>query len=127
MVERQRPVLLVRRDAVVWTSLPSATGYYRVARSISSRQSPTLGGGLCEMADCEVRWTPNYDEIITVLEGEMSIQLDGEDLVGAPGDQYLIRYGTEIVYRTSGRCLFAWAVYPANWQQGRWPAQSPQG
>ena len=118
----QRLVSLVARQDVQWTSLPSKTGYYRVARSFTSRHSPTIGGGLVEMADCEVVWALNYDEIITVLEGEVTIRLDGADLIDHPGDQFLIRYGTEIAYVARERALFAWAVYPTQRQSLRWPA-----
>jgi ethanolamine utilization protein EutQ (cupin superfamily) len=69
----------------------------------------------------EMAWTPNYDEIVTVLSGELIIEQNGEELTAAPGDMFLIRYGAEIVYRTRTRCAFSWVLSPANWMNLRWP------
>ena len=113
-------VTLVRNSEMHWDFLPSETGAFRIARPFTSRQSPTIGGGIVEIEKCEVPWTPNYDEIIIVLEGEMVVRHDGVDLRGQAGDMYLIRYGADIVYKTDTRAKFAWVLYPAQWRNLRW-------
>ena len=118
---RQGLVRLVRQGEMNWDSLPSETGSFRISRPFTSRESPTIGGGLVVMESCEVPWMPNYDEVVVVLEGEMTIRHDGEDYVAHAGDMYLIRYGAEIVYKTDSRATFAWVLYPAQWKNLRWP------
>lgn len=73
------------------------------------------------MEETELPWTPNYDEIVTVLSGELTIMHNGEELTGQAGDMFLIRYGAEIIYKTRTRCAFAWVLSPATWQNLRWP------
>ncbi len=114
-------VTLAQRSDLQWDSIPTETGVFRISRPFTSRESPTIGGGIVNMETCELPWTPNYDEIITVLEGEMIVRCDGQDLIGRPGDMYLIRYGAEIVYKTESKATFSWVLYPAHWKSTRWP------
>lgn len=104
-----------------WDSLPSETGSFRITRPFTNRESPTIGGGLVEMEACEVPWTPNYDEIVIVMDGEMVIRQAGQDHFAQKGDMYLIRYGADIIYKTDTRATFAWVLYPAGWKNLRWP------
>lgn len=117
----QSLVTLVHQEEMDWDFLPSETGSFRITRPFTSRESPTIGGGIVEMEECEVPWTPNYDEIVTVIEGEMVIRHDGVDLKAQAGDMYLIRYGADIVYKTDTKAKFSWVLYPAHWRSLRWP------
>lgn len=119
-MDRQSLVTLARGGELVWDTIPTKTGLFRIARPFTSRESPTIGGGLAELEACELPWRPNYDEIVTVLEGELTIRHNGEDIVARAGDMVLIRYGAEIVYRTETRATFAWVLYPAHWKNVRW-------
>lgn len=115
-------VRLWRHSDLEWDTIPSERGSIRIARAITSRESPTLGGGVCTLeGGAELTWTPNYDEIVTVLEGELVIRHNGQDLRGSPGEIFLIRYGAEIAYQAADRATFAFALYPAAWKNLRWP------
>lgn len=114
-------VTLVQRSDMQWESMPVETGLCQISRPFTSRESPTIGGGLMKMEACAMSWTPNYDEIVIVLDGDMVIQHEGQDLKAQAGDMYLIRYGADIVYKTDSRATFAWVAYPAQWRNLRWP------
>jgi ethanolamine utilization protein EutQ (cupin superfamily) len=114
-------VTLVHQHEMNWESLPTDTGTFRICRPFTARESPTIGGGLVELAESELPWKPNYDEIVIVMEGELTIRQGNEDLAGRAGDMFLIRYGADITYRTETKAKFAWVLYPTSWKNLRWP------
>lgn len=82
----------------------------------SLEQSPRLGAGLMEMEDTTFEWTLNYDEMDYVIEGELSILIDGERVAAGPGEVIYIPKGSSIRFSVSGRARFLYFVYPADWQ-----------
>lgn len=118
---QQSLVTRVCKSEMQWSTLETETGKFLISRPFTQRESPTIGGGLVEIEAAEMKWTPNYDEIVVVLEGEMSIVHNGQDLAARPGDMFLIRYGAEIAYKTQTKATFAWILYPAQWRNLRWP------
>lgn len=118
---KQGLVTLARREEFTWEPIETASGTFRITRPFDSRNCPTVGGGICELNAAEMAWTPNYDEIVTVLSGELVIEHSGTELTARMGDMVLIRYGAEIVYRSRTKCAFSWVLSPANWQSLRWP------
>lgn len=118
---KQGLVTLAQAEDLVWDRLETATGSFRIARPFTSRECPTIGGGLVELEGTELAWTPNYDEIVTVLAGELTIRHGGEELTARAGELFLIRYGAEIVYQAQQRCVFSWVLSPATWRNLRWP------
>ncbi len=80
-------------------------------------QSPRLGAGLMEMENTTFPWTLNYDEMDYVIDGELSILVDGEKVTAGPGEVVYIPKGSSIQFSVSGRARFLYFVYPANWQE----------
>lgn len=79
-------------------------------------QAPRLGAGLMEMENTTFAWTLNYDEMDYVVEGELSILIDGERVTAGPGEVIYIPKGSSIRFSVSGRARFLYFVYPADWQ-----------
>lgn len=79
-----------------------------VSRSISDAGVGTLGGGhLRFVADATLEGTLEYDEVLHVLTGEVSIAVDEHTETGTPGDILLIPNGAQAVYRAvAGTELF---------------------
>ncbi len=79
-------------------------------------QSPRLGAGLMEMEDTTFSWTLSYDEMDYVIEGELSILINGDKITAGPGEVIYIPKGSSIQFSVTGRARFLYFVYPANWQ-----------
>ena len=79
-------------------------------------QSPRLGAGLMEMENTTFPWTLNYDEMDYVIEGELSILIDGKKVTAGPGEMIYIPKGSSIQFSVSDRARFLYFVYPADWQ-----------
>lgn len=118
---KQGLVTVARREDFVWDRLETDYGTFRITRPFTGKDCPAIGGGICDLEATELSWTPNYDEIVTVLEGELIICHNDEELTAGPGDMFLIRYGAEIIYRSRRHCRFSWVLSPANWKNLRWP------
>ena len=80
-------------------------------------ESPRLGCGLMVMEHTTFPWTLNYDEIDYVVEGKLSILIDGKCVTAGPGEIILIPKGSSIQFSVEDKARFLYFVYPANWQE----------
>ena len=80
-------------------------------------ESPRLGCGLMVMEHTTFPWTLNYDEIDYVIDGELSILIDGKRVTAGPGEIILIPKGSSIQFSVENKARFLHFVYPANWQE----------
>lgn len=80
-------------------------------------ESPRLGCGLMVMEQTTFPWTLNYDEMDYIIEGELSILVDGNKVTAGPGEVLYIPKGTSIQFSVPNTARFLYFVYPANWQE----------
>ncbi len=73
-----------------------------------------LGTGMVRMQNASIPWTIKYDEVVLVLEGEITIRTTEGDLTAGPNDSIWLPKGTELTYISDSALLF-YAVHPANW------------
>ena len=81
------------------------------------KESPRLGCGLMVMEHTTFPWTLNYDEIDYVVEGQLSILINGKRVTAGPGEIILIPKGSSIQFSVEDKARFLYFVYPANWQE----------
>ena len=81
------------------------------------KESPRLGCGLMVMEHTTFPWTLNYDEIDYVVEGQLSILINGQRVTAGPGEIILIPKGSSIQFSVEDKARFLYFVYPANWQE----------
>ena len=75
-----------------------------------------LGTGMVRMTGAEIPWTIKYDEVILILEGALSIDIEGEILTARAMEAIWLPAGTELVYRAEYALMF-YAIHPANWAE----------
>ncbi len=80
-------------------------------------ESPRLGCGLMVMERTTFPWTLHYDEIDYVIDGQLSILIDGKKVTANPGEIILIPKGSSIQFSVEDKARFLYFVYPANWQE----------
>ncbi|MEG0388179.1 MAG: cupin domain-containing protein, partial [Niameybacter sp.] len=78
-------------------------------------ESPRLGCGIMEMKNTTFDWTLNYDEIDYVIEGSLSIIINGETVTAGPGEVILIPKGSRIKFSVPEYSRFIYVTYPADW------------
>lgn len=79
------------------------------------QESPRLGCGVMEMTKTTFDWTLNYDEIDYVIEGTLSIIIDGETVTAKKGELILIPKGSKIKFSVPDYARFLYVTYPADW------------
>lgn len=76
-----------------------------------------LGSGFVRLKDAEIPWTIRYDEVILVIEGQLTIRTTDGDLVAGPMECIWLPDGTELTYIADEALVF-YAIEPANWAEG---------
>ena len=80
-------------------------------------ESPHIGCGLMVMEDTTFPWTLNYAEMDYVIEGRLSILINGQTVTAGPEEVLYIPHGSAIQFSVTGKARFLYFVYPANWAE----------
>ncbi|MEM8649394.1 MAG: ethanolamine utilization protein EutQ [Pseudomonadota bacterium] len=75
-----------------------------------------LGTGFARFIDAEIPWEVKYDEVILVLEGNVSIKTPSGTLEAGPLDCIWLPKNTKLTY-TSKSALVFYTIHPANWAE----------
>ena len=84
---------------------------------ITSKENEHLAAGYMKIEQTEFPWTLNYDEVDYVIEGELTIKINGKNIVAGPGDMVLIPAGSSIYFSALDHARFIYVTYPANWAE----------
>lgn len=107
------PVMKVSESDRMDTGTPSDRVYTKDLFTL--QESPRLGCGIMEMTETTFDWTLNYDEIDYVIEGSLSIIINGQTVTAGPGELILIPKGSTIKFSVPNYARFIYVTYPADW------------
>ena len=75
-----------------------------------------LASGYGRLTNARFPWTIKYDEILIVLEGELTVHANGETLTAGLFDSIWLPKGTSLEYEAEN-ALILYAIHPANWAE----------
>lgn len=75
-----------------------------------------LGTGFGHFTKAEIPWTVKYDEVLLVLDGEVTVRTATGDLVAGPRECIWLPSGTELTYIAEDALVF-YAIQPTNWAE----------
>ncbi len=107
------PTVKVDESNRLDTGVPSDIVYTKDVFTL--QESPRLGCGVMEMKNTTFDWTLNYDEIDYVIEGTLSIIINGETVTANAGELILIPKGSSIKFSVLNYARFIYVTYPADW------------
>ena len=107
------PMLEVNEDDRLDTGNPAHKVYCKDL--VTLEESPRLGCGLMVMKDTTFDWTLEYDEIDYIIDGTLTIIIDGRRISAGPGEVILIPKNTSIQFSVEGDARFVYVTYPADW------------
>lgn len=81
----------------------------------SLQESPRLGCGIMEMKETTFDWTLHYDEIDYVIEGKLTIIINGQSVTANPGEIIFIPKESSIQFSVPEYARFLYITYPADW------------
>jgi len=86
----------------------------QVAEVCGAGDGSKLGTGFVRMTNADIPWTTGYDEVVMVLEGQITIRTDQGDLVAGPQDSIWLPAGTKLTYIAESALVF-YAIEPTDW------------
>lgn len=107
------PTVKVDESNRMDTGVPSDVVYTKDLFTL--QESPRLGCGVMEMKATTFDWTLNYDEIDYVIEGTLSIIINGKTVTANAGELILIPKGSSIKFSVPNYARFIYVTYPADW------------
>lgn len=87
-----------------------------VAVVSSAEDATQLGTGFARFKDANIPWTIQYDEVILVVEGTLTIETETGKLTANAKDCIWLPKGTKLIY-TSQDALVFYAIHPNNWAE----------
>jgi len=90
-------------------------GHMAEAAVVTAPEDGTkLGSGFVRLTRAEIPWTVKYDEVIVVLEGELTVRTGDGELTAGPQECIWLPNGTELTYVAENALVF-FAIEPADW------------
>ena len=93
-------------------SSSSPEGDAWISRLVGTELSDTMGAGVVVYERVAVNWNLTFDEVITLLEGELRIYSAGIKYDLLPGDMAWFPANTPLSYEVKDRAVVSYAVYP---------------
>jgi ethanolamine utilization protein EutQ len=91
------------------------TGNTAIARVVDASISREIGAGIEYLEDVTIDWTVTYDEVLFIMEGQLTVEFDGGSHLCEPGDIVWLPNGTRLKYIARGRAAYFYAVHPVDW------------
>jgi ethanolamine utilization protein EutQ len=83
---------------------------------VSLEESPRMGIGLMVMENTTFNWHLSYDELDYIIEGKLTIVVDGRKIEASAGETIFIPKDTDIQFSVADKARFLYVTYPADWQ-----------
>ena len=104
-------------DQLTYSTFFGPPGRVDVAPTVDSSISTTLAAGLCIFEDCSMDYTMAYDDVLYVLEGELTFRAEDYEVRCGPGDTLWVPDGISGTFEAKGRCKAFYAVHPVDWDE----------
>lgn len=97
------------------TGIPGANVYYK--ELIGSADSPNISCGFLKIIQSSFPWQLCYDEMDIVLEGELSLTINGVLHKAKAGDVVYVPKGSDVIWGADEYVKLFYVTYPSNWAE----------
>lgn len=94
------------------TGNPSAKAYYQ---ELISKDESHISAGFLVIDHSSFEWELTYEEIDYVIEGTLTVSIDGKTYTAKAGDVVFVPSGSKVVWGSPDKARIFYATYPANW------------
>lgn len=94
------------------TGNPNATAYFQ---ELVSKEESHISAGFLIIENSEFEWELTYEEIDYVIEGTLTVAIDGTKYTAHAGDVLFVPSGSKVVWGSPDKARVFYATYPANW------------
>ena len=82
---------------------------------LSSKESPNIAAGFLKIIDSTFPWHLSYDEIDFIMEGDVTIKINGKEYTAYTGDIIYIPKGSDVIWSAKEYTKLLYITYPATW------------
>ncbi|MBN1070842.1 DUF861 domain-containing protein [Clostridium botulinum] len=94
------------------TGNPNAKAYYQ---ELVSKNESKMSAGFLVIENSKFDWELTYEEIDYVIEGTLTIEINGKTFTAYPGDVLFVPSGSKVVWGSPDKARVFYSTYPANW------------
>lgn len=88
----------------------------KIAEVTGSGDGTALGTGFARFSNATIPWTVQYDEVLLVIEGQVTVRTPEGELTAGPLDCIWLPKGTELTYQSEAALVF-YAIDPSTWAE----------
>ncbi|MEL1134344.1 cupin domain-containing protein [Desulfitobacterium sp. THU1] len=107
---------IVRGKTVKLENFDTGNPRAKVAyRELVSKDESQMSAGFLTIDNSSFDWELCYEEIDIILEGSLSITINGVTYEACQGDILFVPKGSKVTWSSSGYVKLFYTTYPANW------------
>ncbi|MEH6954208.1 cupin domain-containing protein [Neobacillus drentensis] len=107
---------LIRGNSVKFdvfdTGNPSNKVFYQ---ELISKDESSMSAGFLTIEKSSFEWELTYEEIDYVIEGTVTVSINGKTYTAYPGDVLYVPSGSKVVWGSPDKAKIFYTTYPANW------------
>jgi ethanolamine utilization protein EutQ len=84
-------------------------------QELISKDDSSMSAGFLTIEKSSFEWELCYEEIDYVIEGTLTITINGKTFTAYPGDVISIPSGSKVVWSSPDKAKLFYTTYPANW------------
>ncbi|HDK7179349.1 DUF861 domain-containing protein [Clostridium botulinum] len=84
-------------------------------QELVSKEESKMSAGFLIIEDSKFDWELTYEEIDYVIEGTLTVEINGKTYTAYPGDVLFVPSGSKVVWGSPDKARVFYTTYPANW------------
>lgn len=94
------------------TGNPNAKAYYQ---ELVNKEESKMSAGFLTIENSRFDWELTYEEIDYVIEGTLTVEINGKTYTAYAGDVLFVPSGSKVVWGSPDKAKIFYTTYPANW------------
>ena len=84
-------------------------------QELVSKDDSSMSAGFLTIEKSNFEWELSYEEIDYVIEGTLTVEINGKTFTAHAGDVLSVPSGSKVVWGSPDRARVFYTTYPANW------------
>lgn len=94
------------------TGNPDAKVYFQ---ELVNKEESKMSSGFLIIDNSKFEWELTYEEVDFVIEGTLTVEINGKTYTAYPGDVLFVPSGSKVVWGSPDKARVFYTTYPANW------------